>query len=84
LRTEVEQEILKLGKRTPNARQVLNLLYSRPVISASDIETALGVSTPTANALVKDFLKLGILAEITGQKRWRAYAFERYLRLFVS
>ena len=84
LRTEVEQAVLGLGKRTPNARQVLNLLYRTPLISAQDIERGVGVSTPTANALIRDFIKLGILVEITGQRRWRTYAFERYLALFAS
>lgn len=84
LRTEAESAVLGLGKRTPNARAVLGLLYRRPVITAGDIETALGVSTPTANALIRDLIGLGILKEITGQQRWRAYAFDRYLSLFVS
>jgi len=83
LRTEVEQSILVLGKRTPNARRFLNLLYSNPLVSSSDIEKALQVTHQTANALVRDFMQLGILVEITGQPRWRTYAFERYLDLFV-
>ena len=84
LRTQVEHDILKLGKRTPNARAALNILYSRPVIWAEELERGVGVSTPTANALIRDFLDLGILIEITGQKRNRTYSFERYLSLFVS
>ena len=84
LRTEAEHAVLGLGKRAANARQVLNLLYRKPVVSAADIEKALSVSTPTANALIRDFEKLGMLQEITGQQRGRAYAFDRYLRLFVS
>lgn len=84
LRTEVEQAILTLGKRTPNARQTLNLLYRQPIISAVDIEAALGVSTPTANAIIRDLSQLGILLETTGQQRWRSYSFDRYLRLFLS
>lgn len=83
LRTEAEQAVLGLGKRTPNARQVLNLLYRKPLIGASDIENALHVSVPTANALIRDLMGLGILVETTGQQRWRTYAFERYLALFV-
>ncbi|CAA7620085.1 Fic family protein [Magnetospirillum sp. UT-4] len=83
LRSEAEHAILELGKRTPNARQLLNLLYRRPVISAGDIEGELGVTAPTANALLRDFLRLGILVEITGQRRSRLYAFDRYLLLFV-
>lgn len=84
LRTEVEQAVLTLGKRTPNARQTLNLLYRTPIVSAGDLETALEVSTPTANAIIRDLVGLGILVETTGQQRWRSYSFDRYLRLFLS
>ena len=84
LRMEAEQQILVLGKRVPNARQVLNLLYRQPMIAAADIEQALAVSTPTANALIRDLQKLGLLVEVTGQLRGRAYVFDRYLSLFVS
>jgi Fic family protein len=83
LRTEVEQTILGLGKRVPNARKLLNLLYSNPLVSASVIERDLGVTQQTANALVRDFIQLGILKEITGQPRWRTYVFDRYLTLFI-
>ena len=84
LRTEAELAVLGLGKRAVNARQMLNLLYRKPVVSAADIKKVLSVSTPTANALIRDFENLGLLQEITGQQRGRAYAFYRYLRLFVS
>lgn len=84
LRTDVEQRILTLGKRVPNARAVLNLLYRHPVISAADLEQQLGVSSPTAQALIKDLIRLEILTEITGQMRGRLYEFQPYLDLFVS
>lgn len=84
LRTETEQAVMTLGKRVVNARQLLNLLYRKPVVTASDIEQAIDVSTPTANALIRDFQKLGILREITGQQRGRTYSFDRYLKLFLN
>lgn len=84
LRTDVEQRILTLGKRVPNARAALNLLYRRPFVSAGDLEQALGVSAPTAQALIKDLIRLGILTEITGQMRGRLYEFQPYFDLFVS
>ena len=68
----------------PNARATLNLLYRHPVISAADLEQQLGVSAPTAQALVKDLIRLGILVEITGQMRGRLYEFQPYLDLFIS
>lgn len=84
LRTEVELAVLGLGKRAPNARQMLNLLYRKPIVSASEVAEELGVSTPTANALVKDLLRLGILVELTGQQRGRLYSFDHYLQLFTN
>lgn len=84
LRTEVEQAALSLGKRAPTARLALNLLYRRPVVRAVDFEVELAISTPTANALIRDFERLGILVEITGQRRGRIYEFDRYLKLFLS
>lgn len=84
LRTEVEQAVLGLGKQAHTARLSLNLFYRKPIINAANLEQALSISTPTANALIKALVELGILKEITGQQRWRSYAFERYLRLFLS
>jgi len=48
------------------------------------LERALGVSTPTANTLIKALIERHVLVEITGQQRGRVYAFERYLKLFTS
>jgi Fic family protein len=84
LRTEVEHAILSLGKRAPNAKLALNLLYRQPIISATHLERALSISTPTANVVIREFERLGILTEITGQTRGRVYQFQRYLNLFLS
>ncbi len=84
LRTEAEHAVLTLGKRAVSARQLLNHLYRKPLVSAADVEAALSISTPTANAMIREFERLGLLEEITGQQRGRLFAFERYLRLFVS
>lgn len=84
LRTEVEHSVLTLGRRAASAQALLNLLYRKPVVSAADVEMALSISTPTANTLIRDFERLGLLKEITGQQRSRAYAFDPYLSLFVS
>lgn len=84
LRTEVEQAVLGLGKRGPTARAALNLLYRNPVVSANDLSTGLEISTPTANALIRDFERLGILRESTGRQKGRLFVFDRYFRLFLS
>ncbi|MFO1369257.1 MAG: Fic family protein [Marinagarivorans sp.] len=83
LRNKVEQEILKLGKRTPNARLMLNHLYRKPIVTAANLEEALGLSHPTVSALLRDFMRLGLLREVTGAARNRLYIFETYLGLFL-
>lgn len=83
LRSQVEQQILTLGKRAPNARQALNVLYRKPVVTAADLVEALDLSHPTVNALLRDFVRLGLLREVTGASRNRLYVFETYLDLFV-
>jgi len=84
LRTETEQKVLTLGRRAANARRLLSLLYRRSIVAAADVASFLDISTPTANALIGDMQKLGIMKEITGQHRKRAYVFESYLSLFFS
>lgn len=84
LKDEVETQCLTLGKRAPNARKVLNLLYQRTIVTAKHIEVHAGVTTPTANALIRDLVALNILQEITGLRRDRLYVFNRYLSLFIS
>jgi Fic family protein len=84
LRTEVEHAVLDLGKRATTARTALNVLYKTPLVSSADLERALEISTPTANTLIRELIRVGVLVEITGQRRGRIYAFERYLKLFVS
>ncbi len=83
LRIDIEHKISSLGKRVPNARQALTLLYSKPMIMATDLEKNLNISHPTANAILKDLIALDILREVTGAQRHRVYVFETYLNLFL-
>lgn len=84
LRTEAEQATMGMGKRAATARQALNVLYRKPVLDAANLKEALGVTTPTANRLIHSLIDKGILVEVTGQQRGRIYAFDRYLKLFIS
>lgn len=84
LRNVADKRIQSLGRRAPNARAALAFLYRRPAIAAGELEHAIGVSKPTAHALVKDLERLNLLKEVTGQMRDRLYLFEPYLKLFVS
>lgn len=85
LKEEIENnKIITLGKKLPKAKQFMNYLYANPIISSSDVSAKLNVTPATANSLLVDFVKLGILTEITGGKRYRTYSFHKYLNLFTD
>jgi Fic family protein len=83
LRQNIEEELLpKLGKKLSTAKQLMKYLYRKPIVTAQDVQEVLGVSLPTANAIISDFEKLQILTETTGWKRNREFEFTQYLELF--
>jgi Fic family protein len=71
-----------MGRRAGTALSLLDELFKRPVVSAKTVEAILGVSQPTASALVRDFETVGILDEVTGKQRNRVFAYRDYLDLF--
>ncbi|MEF2229927.1 MAG: Fic family protein [Pseudodesulfovibrio sp.] len=83
LRTEVEQPLLSLGSRAKNGAALLNRLYRNPLISVNEAAELLGVTHQTANVLIGDFERLGILEEQTGYRRNRQFFFSRYYQLFL-
>lgn len=83
LRKDIEENrILTLGKKLPLAKEVLEYLYKNPVIYSNYLIDELNLTKPTAHAIIKDFVNLKILKEVTGQKRNRLFVFEEYLILF--
>jgi len=83
LRTDVEARVHELGRRSKSGLSLLKLLYRRPVVTVGEVSKALDLSAPTANALVAEFERLGLLREMTGFARNRVFAFETYLKLFL-
>lgn len=83
LRNNIDDiKLPKLGRKIPIAKRVVNHLYSFPVVSAADLESDLKISKQTANSIINELVKIGILKEITGQKRSRIYQFDEYIKLF--
>jgi Fic family protein len=82
LRASVETKIISLGKKQMLAKSVLQYLYSQPITDMQSIANEENASIPTVSRLLNDFVKLGILIELTGFKRNRIFAFEQYLKLF--
>lgn len=74
--------ILQMGRKSGNAIALLESLYFKPIFAIEYVESVTSLSYANANTLVKDLCKLGLLQEITGQKRNRAFAYAPYLDTF--
>jgi Fic family protein len=72
----------KLGRGASKALLVLEVLYFRPIISVHKVMEATKLTYANANRLVRDLCNLGLLLELTGQKRNRRFSYEPYLSLF--
>ncbi len=70
------------GKRSNKAAILLQHLFKKPVIHVNQVKDITGSSYKTANDLVTEFVKVGILVEMTGQSRNRVFVFNEYLKLF--
>jgi Fic family protein len=62
--------------------KLLSHLFQRPLVNIKLAASMLETTFPTASRLVTRFEKLGLLEEITGQKRSRLFRYEPYLTLF--
>ncbi len=85
LRQEVEEKkIIQMGKRAPLAKELLNYLYSKPLVDTNEVAKVLKVNIATSHRLIDEFERLDILKEKTGYKRNRVFIFEKYLDLFQT
>ena len=82
LRHQSEEKIISLGKRAKIGQELLKHLYSYPILNTKQIAERLQITYPSANTLVKQFEKIGILKESTGFKRNKLFVFSEYLKLF--
>ena len=73
---ELENSKKLIGKK------LLEYLYQRPMINSQFVEEYLHLSANKAENLLQDFLKLGIIKEISSNKNTKIYAFNDYLSLF--
>ena len=70
-----------------NALRLVDLLFERPLVNVNLVRDQLsagGVAFGTANHLVAEFERLGLLQETTGGRRNRQFRYRPYLELFVE
>jgi len=72
------------GRRAGSALRVCEALASRPVLTLPRAAQRTGLSFPGASDGMKLLGELGIVRELTGKKRNRAFAYDRYLALLAE
>jgi len=83
LKNDIETRRLpKLGSKIENGQLLMNQLFQIPIIDSKDVSELLQISPSTANRLIKDFINLGVLSELTGYKRNRKFIFKEYFKIF--
>lgn len=83
MKEEHRQLVLnEMGRKAGNAITLLESLYFRPIVTVEHVQEITQVSYPNANTLVKGLCDVGLLQEITGQKRNRAFAYAPFLEVF--
>ena len=76
--------IRELGRGAASGLMLLESLYRRPIFSVSNVADLLGMSSQAANSLTDRFVTLGLVAEITGNKRNRVFRYDPYVALFTD
>jgi hypothetical protein len=75
------KRLLESPKAGPISYRLFELLPMMPRFSVEHVRQRLDTTFPTASAAVKLLEDLGILAELTGQKKNRVYSYQAYVEL---
>lgn len=82
LRNKYSELLYEKDKNNSNYQPLLNALFENPVTTKKEAAELLGISAPTAGALVDTFCEMGILGDlIPGKKRYKTFAFVEYLEI---
>ena len=69
------------GRRAGSALRVHEALKSRPITSMAEVSRRTGLSFPAASQAMALLADLGIARELTGRKRNRLFAYEKYMAI---
>ena len=78
---EDSARVQSLGRAAASALRVFNILRERPLVTLNEAHRHTGISFPTATKGMNALLELGIVRELTGQRRNRVFAYDRYLAI---
>jgi len=75
------RKLLASTKAGPASYRLFELLPMMPRFNIDQVRQKLGTTFPTANAAVKVLEDLGLVTELTGQRKNRTYSYQAYVSL---
>jgi Fic family protein len=75
------KRLLQSAGAGPASYRLFEMLPMMPRFTIEHVRQQLGTSFPTATAAVKTLEELGIVTEMTGQKKNRSYGYQSYIAL---
>lgn len=67
-----------------SAIKLLDILFDKPMISIKEVSERLNISKVAANSLIKLFVGLDILREVTGKERYKRYIFSNFVEIIAE
>lgn len=71
----------KLGRVAGSVLRIHSALQERPITAPRHLVDQTGMAPATVNTCLQHLIKLGIVAELTGNKRNRLFSYQAYLRI---
>ena len=84
IKKKSEDKILTFGRRASKGHELLEALFSTPIVSIKTVQTLLKLTPKSAGEMVKHFVDNNILQEVSEQQRHRSFVFREYLDLFIK
>jgi Fic family protein len=75
------RNLLQSSKAGPASYRLFEMLPMMPRFTIERVRQQLATSFPTATAAVKTLEELGIVTEVTGQKKNRSYSYQAYVEM---
>jgi len=76
-----ERALIKTPGNSASVMRVFNALRAKPVATINDLSARAAVSFPTAARAVEVLTIAGVVRELTGGRRNRVFAYDRYLAI---
>jgi predicted transcriptional regulator len=73
--------VLSTGRTAATVLRVLRALHERPVLTLNEVSRRTGLSFPTVSKGMTGLVAFGVARELTGNRRNRVFAYDRYLAI---